>query len=69
MEWISVEDRLPGIGLVLVADEDGFICVGNYEIKHDGPAWRIGNDEVSWDFDYNLEYEVTHWMPLPDPPK
>ena len=31
--------------------------------------WVIGNQFISWDFSYNYEMEVTHWMPLPEPPK
>ena len=51
-EWISVEDRLPDIGIeVLVYSEDDGICVDYY----DGDS-----------FGY---YDVTHWMPLPEPPK
>ncbi len=70
MEWISVRDELPGNEeKVLVCDEDSNMVVGCYGSTRNGPCWRIGNDEVSWDFDYNLDYNVTHWMKLPEPPK
>ena len=67
-EWISVQQELPKTGLVLVVNDSGDITVGSHEIKHDGGCWRIGNDNVSWDYDFNHDYDVTHWMPLPSPP-
>ena len=68
-EWISVEDELPKNDLVLIINELGDITVGSHEIKHDGACWRVGNDCVSWDYDFNYEFYVTHWQPLPEPPK
>ena len=54
-EWISVKDRLPDMGVpVLVWDKDGFAYVDTY---------------VKWGWAIALaENEVTHWMPLPEPP-
>ncbi|BDE02936.1 DUF551 domain-containing protein [Pasteurella multocida] len=56
--WISVEDRLPG------EREDILICTDRGEIKI---AWR---DDVFFMSlrDYHLS-SVTHWQPLPLPPK
>ena len=63
--WISVKDRLPGCddGVVLAIAEydDGWCTV---------LAWR--NEKTGWDTDDPLfedGMEVTHWMPLPEPPK
>ena len=57
-EWISVKDRLPEFGrrvLILGNRKDGqFIYID--QICADG-NWLL----VNW--------EVTHWMPLPQPPK
>ena len=51
-EWISVKDRLPDVGkLVLIYSEINGVCMD----YHDGAT-----------FGY---YGVTHWMPLPNPPK
>lgn len=69
MEWISVEDRLPEFyEWVLVAAK--FVA---------GPQWiatayrnRLVNsgDWYWWWLRYPSEIgEVTHWMPLPEPPK
>jgi hypothetical protein len=74
-EWISVKDRLPpitgyvdgGTDRVLVkidADYAPSILIAS------GEWWEEG---FSWYFDgrpYDKERsEVTHWMPLPDPPE
>ena len=64
-EWISVEDRLPEEGqIVLVHQKDGFIyCAENFAGNVlMSPGWFI--DNYSWD-----AKEVTHWMPLPEPPE
>jgi len=70
-EWISIEDRLPEDDVrVLLMTEKGF-SVGAAD-HHDnvGVSWRIGNSMIAWDYEYNLDdLEVTHWMPLPEPPR
>ena len=57
-EWISVDDRLPG-------DEEAVIICTNknfvYASELIGDTWFLDND--SW------TATVTHWMPLPKPPK
>ncbi len=57
MEWISVEDRLP--------DEE----VGSLVYAHcTRPAFlRDGVWLACWDM--REVSRVTHWMPLPEPPK
>lgn len=57
-EWISVEERLPErSGKYLVATFDGRVGIGNLiDYYCDG--------DLSFD-----NYKVTHWMPLPMPPK
>lgn len=64
-EWISVEERLPGVS-------GRYICAVK---DKNGHTWTVAGD-------YNLEMKkwfglmfgeikntVTHWMPLPEPPK
>ena len=65
-KWIPASVTPKEHELVLLKDEDGDIVVGSYVERHDGPAWRIGNDSVIWDYDYNLDYYVTHWRKIPD---
>ena len=55
-EWISVEDRLPEQGeeAICIA-ADGDMMIGKYT-------------EWGWMFPCYFE-ELTHWMPIPQPPK
>ena len=57
--WISVEDRLPEADTdVLTLRTIGTMDV---EVYHE--------DEVAWTWDGYSKGFVTHWMPLPEPPK
>ena len=62
-EWISVDDRLP---------EEKVDCIVRYQHAYcdtDG-YWAIGMCFYDGEkFQFNLAYKVTHWMPLPQPPK
>ena len=55
--WISVKDRLPEEGVdVLVWETQGFAYC---DMLKSG-VWNIGADEGAI---------ISHWMPLPEPPK
>ncbi len=57
-EWISVNDRLPEKDeIVIICTDKNFIYAGELI----GDTWFLDND--SW------TATVTHWMPLPAPPK
>lgn len=74
-EWISVEERLPEIEddrkgghrprsirvLCVCQQKSGkrFVKEGYYELFNNTPCWRIPG---------SID-DVTHWMPLPKPPK
>lgn len=66
-EWISVEDRLPeenhdgSVNAVLVTD--GFVQHMAYFTRGE---WRFAE---SGEIKEPMWYSVTHWMPLPQPPK
>lgn len=71
MEWISVKDKMPKIASqrYLCYCDGGLVRVGYYW-WHDGSrtkaGWQMDAPFKSFeDYDYN----VTHWMPLPSPPK
>ena len=62
-EWVPVKERLP---------QEKVDCIVHYKhayCDNDG-YWAIGicfNDGEK--FQINPAYKVTHWMPLPEPPK
>lgn len=63
-EWISVDDRLPKVDTdVLVITANGSFKVARCNIYHNGTLvlWMT-NDGLG-------EKAITHWMPLPEPPK
>lgn len=68
-EWISVEDRLP---------EDGdYITFTNASGKTNGViAQKLVTKQIRgktvrrWEWNGRISpWAVTHWMPLPEPPK
>ena len=63
-EWISVEDELPEIGryVVCIAKENPFsrFMPMVARIKKNGWVNPMTEQYIS---------EVTHWMPMPNPPK
>lgn len=71
-EWISVEERLPDNHRpVLVVCESttisagALIAIGSFG----GGLWSlVGADGILYLTKY-MQFVVTHWMPLPEPPK
>lgn len=66
MEWISVKDRLPEehphrFEYVLVCKDNGVVLEAKFNTKISKFMKR--ESYVS------LNHVVTHWMPLPEPPK
>lgn len=62
-EWISVDDRLP---------EEKVNCIVHYKHAYcdNDDYWAIGICFYDGEkFQVGLAYKVTHWMPLPLPPK
>ncbi len=60
MQWISVKDRLPEIDTYVIwVTESGFMFIK--EIDKDDGAW--------WKEKTAYSGNITHWMPLPEPPK
>ncbi len=63
-KWISIEDRMPEHGLEVLCANKIHCWVGStqWSIRlQPVQCWTCGN----WDEDF----EATHWMPLPPPPK
>ena len=69
-EWISVDERLPENDVMVIGYTpcDGFMFIGYYheEPKYDWKVWRIITAMRSTKV---MKKKVTHWMPLPEPPK
>lgn len=60
--WISVDDRLPNnSSMVIVLCKHAGIWLGYYNNFPEHMCWMHGLGECLPD--------VTHWMPLPQPPK
>lgn len=65
MEWISIKDRVPeNTDDVLVIDDDGKMSVSCYFL-HQGYDGYIFEDRDCC----RRMGEISHWMPLPEPPK
>ena len=62
MEWISVSDRLPedGIRVLTYADNSAMFVAS----RDDG--WYVDTGEYYYSSPFT---NITHWMPLPEPPK
>ena len=63
MEWINVKDQLPPAGERVLATDGCFVTeayISKEKIwhRHNGYSWK--NFYVT---------DVTHWMPMPEPPK
>lgn len=55
-EWIPVTERLPEVGAdILVCHKNGFVATNAWLGTH----WWFKDDKNT----------ITHWMPLPEPPK
>lgn len=75
-EWVSVEDKLPkenGTYIVYAQDKNSPDGVGIwYENKVTTADYDV--DLICWWWnersnDYDITDIVTHWMPLPEPPR
>ena len=70
MKWISVEEQLPPPLQDVLAKPKHFLAVNGY-INSAG-KWTQNTDWVQIQGDATISAElddVTHWMPLPDPPE
>ena len=77
-EWISVNDRLPDDEQEVLVIAHGWggrlVYVGSHKRVEAQKSWLTGITNKSsewslWGWSYLKEPMVTHWMPLPNPPK
>jgi hypothetical protein len=72
-EWISVKDRLPDNKehdwvLAQVVEDNGFMHIPRVmEYRQAKNDWF--EETYGWLSEHNGLFSVTHWMPLPEPPK
>lgn len=59
MEWISVKDKLPLL-------YDRVLCL--YETGTMEVSFRVSKKGFCYE-EFKTTGKVTHWMPLPEPPK
>lgn len=73
IDWISIKDRLPEAGTLVVILHDDAMNLNHrkppvYFGRHNGKYWLQVTDhsDVMWP---SHIAQVSHWMPLPAPPK
>ena len=77
-EWVSVKDRLPDDEQEVLVIAQGWggrlVYVGSHKRVEAQKSWLTGitNKSSEWllyGWSYLKEPMVTHWMPIPQPPK
>ena len=72
-EWIPASEPPKKItNKVIVLCKNGYRGFGHYEDYKGKQTWynlESGKPFTDWDWEYCDSYEVTHWQPLPQPPK
>ena len=77
-EWISVDDRLPSDDQAVLVIAHGWaerlVYVGSHKRVEAQKSWLTGitnksSEWLLWGWSYLKDPMVTHWMPLPNPPK
>lgn len=67
-KWISVKDRLPRDNVSVLIVSDIFLSkirIGSIKYRSSDYFWEV----IDFDYEVLINKEVTHWMPLPEPPK
>ena len=80
MKWTSVEESLPDFDMMcfLVLEGGNIIKGHRWNEPSEGWFWCNSYGSEYWDMKAGMwkcdgeaddDYQVTYWMPLPDPPK
>lgn len=67
-QWIPVETALPDPSALVVFVSDGAVCVGHKDNAN--PESHLWYDHLrrDRDGDFDDQWKVTHWMPIPPLP-
>lgn len=72
-KWISVKDMLPEIAkqvsIVLEMDGNSRAAKSYPGFRANGGWYVLTVPDKSWVPNEDKHYRITHWMPLPEPPK
>ena len=72
-EWFPASEPPKKItNKVIVLCKNGYMGFGHYEDYKGKQTWynlESGKPFTDWDLEDCESYEVTHWQPLPQPPK
>ena len=72
-EWVPASEPPKKItNKVIVLCKNGYRGFGHYEDYKGKQTWynlQSGKPFTDWDLEDCESYEVTHWQPLPQPPK
>lgn len=72
MNWISVDERLPSDEAPVLGTNGR--TIGVYMRFFDADGWCWSQQKWCWNLadpdgcEFDDDYEITHWMPLPAPP-
>ncbi len=62
-EWINVKDKLPMVGAIVIATDGAIVAPAHIDVN----GQFMFKESHTWTWFYGNS--VTHWMPLPKPPK
>lgn len=78
MKWISIADEMPEIDETVLVSDGESVCIGFYGTctEYNSEKFKRGFGDYTGFCGINFGYdgeagpypEVTHWMPLPEPP-
>ncbi len=69
MEWISVEDEQPPIGVNLLVTDVNNKLIRKYDNKLHAAVYIVNLSQSSKFRDWKgISHTITHWMHLPDAP-
>jgi hypothetical protein len=69
MEWISVEDEQPPIGVNLLVTDVNNKFIRKYDNKLHATVYIVNLNQSSKCRDWQgISHTITHWMALPEPP-